>query len=72
MDTFLLVAAIVAVGIVAVYLIVSIRLERFRRRGKGGLMKTTYTEGPDARKTFDEGMTKPFPTPKITAQNPKT
>jgi multisubunit Na+/H+ antiporter MnhC subunit len=35
MDVFLLTAAVVAVGIVAVYLTVSIRLERSRRVEKG-------------------------------------
>jgi hypothetical protein len=34
-------------------------------------MKTTYTEGPEARKRFDEGMIKLFRAPKITAQIPK-
>jgi hypothetical protein len=35
-------------------------------------MKHEYHEGPEARKRFDEGMTKLFHAPKIAAQNPKT
>jgi hypothetical protein len=35
-------------------------------------MKHEYHEGPQARKRFDEGMTKLFRAPKKSAQNPKT
>jgi hypothetical protein len=34
-------------------------------------MKHEYHEGPNARKRFDEGMTKLFNAYKKTAQNPK-
>ena len=34
-------------------------------------MKHEYREGPEARKKFDEGMTKLFRAPKTTAVNAK-
>jgi hypothetical protein len=35
-------------------------------------MRHEYREGPEARKRFDEGMTKLFRAPKITIEKPKT